>query len=125
MMRAPSFVLALQFVLASAANAAPLTLKCTTSEGMPAVDLVVDVESNSLTWGISRYRIHSVDELYISAYLESSDRVGGETWVLNRVTGEYLRAGVAVSWPTPESIKIQPGKLATDINSGRCTRPLL
>jgi hypothetical protein len=124
-MRILVFFLALQFVGAGAAYGAPLTLKCTTSEGTPSVDLVVDVENNTLMWGLSRYRIHSVDERYISAYLDSNDRVGGETWVLNRVTGEYLRADVSITWPTPAAVKSEPGKLTADTYSGRCTRPLL
>lgn len=123
-MKKTVFVIAQLFVVGMAA-AAPLTLKCSLPDGTPTSDLVVDIEKKTLVWGgFLEYTIHAVDDLYISAFKKSG--VGGEVWVLNRTTGDYLRSGVSVSWDSPESFNRNvPGKLSASTYSGRCTKPLL
>ena len=111
----------------SAAEAAPMTFKCTTAEGTPAADLVVDLERMTMSWGYKKYTIHSVNESYISAYEQVGNEVGGEVWVLDRNSGEYFRAGVNFGWPTAaDAIKHRtPGEIGAQTYSGRCSRPLL
>lgn len=106
--------------------APPATFKCTTAEGHPAADLVVDIENRNLMWGGQKYAIRATDDRYVSAYLESQGEVGGEVWVFNRVTGEYLRASVYIGYDGPEPIrKNDPGKLTAATFRGKCSRPLL
>lgn len=110
----------------SSCAAAPVTLKCTTAQGTPAADLVVDVENSTMLWSISKYTIHAIDDRYISAHSVGPREIGGEIWVLNRATGEYLRASVSVTWDSPEAIERRlPGKLGTSTYTGKCSRPLL
>ena len=120
-------------LLASAgANAAPVTFKCFDSSGVPTVDLVVDVEKRTMNWGpAARYRIRAVDDAYITAYEDNpSSSVGGEVWVLNRNSGEYLRASVFVGfteaqverWKKDRSVT---GTLTASTYRGKCNRPLI
>ena len=108
-------------------EAAPVTFKCTTAEGDPAADLVVDTAERTLVWGGGqKYAIHAMNDRYISAYLQSQSEVGGEVWVFNRVTGEYVRASVYVGWDSPEAVRRRdPGKLTATTFRGKCSRPLL
>jgi hypothetical protein len=86
---------------------AAVTLKCTDSSGQPVSDLDVDLRAGQIKWGIVRFRVNQQSDRYITAYeVVPASRVGGETWVLDRVSGEYIRAGVAIlatqfSGPTP------------------------
>lgn len=111
----------------STVQAAPITFKCMTSAGDPAADLIVDPENRTLMWGGNqKYTIHSMSDRYISAYLNSTGEVGGEVWVFNRITGEYLRASAYIGWDSPEAItRKEAGKLTATTFRGKCTRPLL
>lgn len=110
----------------ASAQATPVTLKCTDSSGQPVADLLVDVEAGYMRWSISNYRITHQDNRYISAQeVPRADQVGGEIWVLDRVTGQYIRSGVSIlserfSGATPIGPKLQPFTY-----SGRCNAPLL
>jgi len=108
-------------------HAAPVTFKCTTAEGDPAADLVVDTTERTLVWGGGqKYAIHSMNDRYLSAYLQTQSEVGGEVWVFNRVTGEYLRASIYIGWASPEAARRgDPGKLTGTTYRGKCSRPLL
>lgn len=66
-----------------------------------------------MRWGVlSRFRITQQDERYISAFeILTPDQVGGEIWVLDRGTGQYTRASVAI--------------LATQFTDGRPVDPQL
>lgn len=110
---------------AASSTAGPVVFKCTTVEGNPAADLVVDLDGRTMLWAIQKYVIHAVDDRYISAYLTSQDEVGGEVWVLNRTNGEYIRATIFIGWPTPDSVKQSPGKLTATTYRGTCSRPIL
>ncbi len=128
-MRKIAFLIA-QLLLVGSSAAAPVTFKCTTSEGTPAADLVVDIEKRTMVWSIKKYTIHAIDDRYISAYENNQSRVGGEVWVLDRTTGNYLRASVSVSWESPEAAKAamqrnDPGKISAQTYRGKCSRPLL
>lgn len=108
-----SLLFFLGFFVCAPVLSAPITLKCTDSSGQPAADLIVDTSANRITWGIIPFRINQQSDRYITAQeIVPSSRVGGETWVLDRVTGHYTRAGVAIlaskfSGPTPVDPKVQ------------------
>jgi hypothetical protein len=124
-----------QLLIAELSTAAPVTFKCTASDGTPVVDLVVDVEKRSMAWGdFAKYRIHSIDDRYISAYKTTDENnnaiVGGEVWVLSRITGEYMRATIFVGWPSLEAARRahennERGKPIAQTFTGRCARPML
>lgn len=77
-----------------------------------------------MMWSVAQYTIHAIDERYISAH--SASQRGGEIWVLNRATGEYVRATVGISWASPQAIeRNDPGKLSGSTYSGKCSRRLL
>ena len=118
-------LLILQILYSGFACAEPLTLKCTTEDGAPAADLVVDISKRTLSWAFYSYRIVSIDDRYISAYQENDKAVGGEVWVLNRTTGEYLRAGVGIFMTREESERKETGKLRANTYQGKCLRPML
>jgi len=121
------FLATICLLTANITQAAPITFKCTTAEGDPAADLIVDTKARTLTWGGNqKYEIHSMSDRYISAYLKSPSEVGGEVWVFNRITGEYLRASAYIGWENSEAIKRkEAGKLTATTFQGKCTRPLL
>jgi len=121
-----SLVFSLWLLTSTAAQAAPVALKCTDSSGQPVADLLVDSEAGHMRWSISSYRITHQNDRYISAQeMDRPDQVGGEVWVLDRVTGQYIRSGVAIlaerfSGATPLNPKLQ-----SFTYSGRCNAPLL
>ena len=120
-----SLIVALLFII-SVTEAATITFKCTTAEGDPAADLVVDTANQTMMWGSTKYVIHAINDRYISAYQKSLSEVCGKVWVFNRITGEYLRASVHIGWDSPEAIKRNdPGKLTAITYRGKCSRPLL
>ena len=124
-MRQFATYLILQVLCTGVALAEPLALKCATEDGTPAADLIVDISKRTLSWAHHKYRIISIDDRYISAYQESDNAVGGEVWVLNRASGEYLRAGVGIFMTRAESEKKEPGKLRANTYQGKCVRPML
>ena len=123
-------LLLIQLAVVGSSVAAPVTFKCTTAEGTSAADLVIDIEKRTMAWGITKYTIHAVDDRYISAYENSKGAVGGEVWVLNRISGEYLRASVFIGWDSLEAARKaaetkEAGKISAQTSSGKCARPLL
>ena len=114
------------------ANAAPVRFKCQAEDGTPVADLVVDVDKRVMAWGeISKYTIHMVDDVYISAYeTVRDDSVGGEVFVFNRNTGEYARATVFLGFSSPDAVRKSietgaRGRLVATTYAGRCAKPLL
>lgn len=116
-----SLIVVLGFLACNAAHSASITLKCSDSSGQPVADLTVDVSAGEMKWSFFNYRITQHDHRYISAQeIVPSDRIGGETWVLDRVTGQYIRAGVAILGPTAVDLKLQSFTYA-----GVCNAPVL
>ena len=102
-----------------------MTFKCIHAEGDPAADLVVDIENEILLWGLA-YRIHSITDQYISAHRVTRSEVGGDIFVFDRISGNYLFAAVGIYFHGVEDIKQgKPGYFTTNTFSGKCTRPLL
>jgi hypothetical protein len=97
--------------------AEPVVLKCHTSKNHEASDLVIDLSKKVMSWGSTIYRIHHFDDTYISAY-EEQYYLGGEVWVINRITGEYHRAAVGIFHNENE----EQGKLKALTFSGFCKR---
>lgn len=123
-MRALGLITAL--LLANTATAAPVTLKCTDQSGEPVADLLVDVTAKEMSWSISRYRITQLGARYISAVeITPPDRVGGEIWVLDRVTGRYTRAAVAILATQFQDGRPVDPKLRAANYSGVCKAPVL
>ena len=105
-------------------QAAPVTLKCTDVGGTPVADLTVDLARNRIWWGAGQYRIAHVSDRYISAYLEQPGTVGGEVWVLDRVTGNYKRGSVAMLMSLEEAREGGKGRLTATTYEGRCVAPI-
>lgn len=81
--------------LASDSDDGGVTLKCIAEDGTPVSDLAIDFQNKTMKWGQSSvYSITSMNDRYISAYQNTYGEVGGETWVLDRITGKYIRAAV-------------------------------
>ena len=109
---------------------APVTFNCETSVGVKTDDLFVDFQNELIFWGdaISKYEIVGLTEEYITAYkmpTETSGKtmsldevVGGEVFVLNRVSGNYIRGSVNMVWVVGE----KPGeaKLRGNVYRGKC-----
>jgi hypothetical protein len=91
----------------------------------------VDIDKRSMAWGdYAQYRIHALDDRHISAYQINASGVGGEVWVLNRVSGEYLRATVFVGYSSAEAArkaaeKNDSGRPSAQTYRGKCSKPLL
>src|SRR5215472_6134906 len=100
----PGVVVALVIISTPPAIANPYTLKCTTEYGDPAVDLTVDLDRRVMTWGTKDYTITNITDRYITAIENDAlagRNVGGEIWVLDRVTGDYKRAAVGMFCKEP------------------------
>ena len=103
-------------------HAAPVVLKCVTSEGREAVDLTIDVEKMEMSWGVSKYDINYVDDTHISAYERHSWSVGGEVWVIDRRTGEYKRATIGMTKYAGQME--EESQLTASIYTGKCVKQL-
>lgn len=119
-------VLLFSFLCVSEAFAGAISLKCIDSSGQAAADLHVDLAEGELRWSIVRYRITQQSDRYISAtQVTSPDEVGGEIWVLDRITGEYTRASVSIlATEFSEGRPVDP-RLAAVTYSGVCKLPVL
>lgn len=105
--------------------AKPYVLKCTTDQGKAAADLTVDLDGKVMLWGGARYKITSETDRYITGMAANDNGVppvGGEVWVLDRVSGQYKRAVVGMYYRdgTPPA---GPFWEAFTV-SGRCVRPI-
>lgn len=84
-------------------------------------DLTIDIENRKLKWGPwSEYDIIDVSDTYISAY-KKPNGVGGEVWVINRVSGAYKRGLVGIYY----TAKQQPGdkgSFEAKTYEGRCVK---
>jgi hypothetical protein len=108
------------------AHSAPLILKCTDSSGQPVADLQVDLAGREMRWSILRYRITQLSDRYISALqLTAPSDVGGEVWVLDRVTGRYTRASVAVLATGFSGNQPVNPRLEASTYTGTCKEPVL
>jgi len=122
------FLVIAQIMAAGTCTASPLTIACR-AEGDTVLtfDITLDIDRRTMTWGGSQFEIREVTERYITAFEPPSqtwERVGGEVWVLDRVTGEYLRATVRF---TSRGVNgsYTPRALTADTYRGKCTRPLI
>lgn len=99
-------------IVSSNAMAEPITFKCTNSKGIHTADLVVDIEKKTVVWGNIKFAILATDEFYMAAIRAGSGNiVGGEVFVQNRYTGDYLHTGIYGARDDAESIlKKYPGK---------------
>ena len=98
----------------------PTKLKCVTEDGKLTADVTIDLVNKRMTWGVYNYTITNVTDKFISAYQEHSD-IGGETWVLDRVTGKYVRAFIGM-------LCDENGKncsLAARVYRGVCTKGVI
>jgi hypothetical protein len=113
--------------------AKPYVLKCTTAEGYPRIDVTIDIEHKTITWGNAYYTISDITDEYVTGIhtprdyygLHPPDLVGGEVFVLDRVSGVYKRAwvGLACKDPPPHC---EGGStvLRAITTEGTCTRPM-
>jgi hypothetical protein len=107
-------------VFITSVNANEVTLKCVTDTGQKAADLKIDLDSNTMKWAHLEYEIYHSSDLYISAYQKSKD-IGGEVWVINRVTGEYKRSAVGM-YCNSDCGKNDTQVLLTQSYEGRCIK---
>jgi len=105
--------------LSPSIHAAPVVLKCVTSDGLEASDLIVDVENREMSWGPTKYDINYLDDIHISAYARNGLDVYGEVWVIDRRTGEYHRASIGMKGYTIEDVQ-----LSADTYTGKCVKQL-
>jgi hypothetical protein len=120
-------VLVLLLAAVGTCGASPVTLKCFTESGTPAADITVDIDTKAMIWGSSHFEIRGVTERYITAIQPPSDtweKVGGEVWVFDRETGDYLRAWVGFTQRGVNGV-MTPSTLTTGTYHGRCIRPIL
>jgi len=112
---------------AAFATQTPITLKCQTDDGIPAVDLLIDLENKEMKWGTSqyasRYKIIKISDKYITALETQSvfKEAGGEVWVMDRASGEYWRASVGM---TCRGKGCTDYKMSADTYMGICRKPM-
>jgi hypothetical protein len=106
--------------MVGSAFAGPVVLKCVSSDGQPVADLTIDFGKKELRWGgVVIYDIINITDRYISAYERTGNRVGGEIWVIDRLSGDYKRGSVGIfSNVKPAS----PERFDAFIFSGRCVK---
>jgi len=123
------------FGLPTSATAELQALKCTVEINEEAtdlnIDLTVDLDHKVMTLGVVKYTIVHITDRYITALEENPNRVGSDIIVLDRITGNYKRAGVAnlCTIPTgeedPNTYCKNHMHLEARTYSGRCVRPVL
>jgi hypothetical protein len=117
-MRRVLLILLCSFV--SSIYASEVTLKCVTDTGQKAADLKIDLALETMKWAHIEYKIHHSNDMYISAY-EKNVEIGGEVWVINRVTGEYKRSAVGM-YCNSDCGKNDTQVLLSRTYAGRCTK---
>ena len=98
-MRLTVLVLLVVFSAPGSASASAYVLKCTSSDGEPAADLIVDLDNMVMRWGL-RYNITKAGDRYITAIRDekfATSEAGGDIVVLDRVTGAYKHASIGMS----------------------------
>jgi hypothetical protein len=128
MLKTMLFGLVVQCFIVGPTLAAPLTLKCVNQFGNQTGDHVVDLDRNIVRLGSSEYTIHSLTDRYISANDINDpyrNEVGGTIYVLDRITGQYMKAWVHIGFDNWEDALNKPGKLAASTVRGTCSRKLL
>ena len=73
-----------------------------------------------MKWAGIEYEIHHSNDIYISAYEKNAD-IGGEVWVINKVTGEYKRSAVGVYYNS-DCGNNDTQVLLSQTYSGRCNK---
>ena len=119
-MKSILFLIVIQIITTTVSFADSVTLKCTTDTGVKAADLIIDLQNSKMHWAHYIYDIFYADDTYISAYRKPTN-LGGEVWVINRITGEYKRSAVDEFCATDCS----PGDkqvLLSQTYGGRCTK---
>lgn len=102
----------------------PVTLKCVADDGTPTEPIMVDLAKGTMHWGGSDYQIKGVTDRYITAIEEPSqtwEKVGGEIWVLDRVTLEYWRATAGFTSRGVNGRYTEP-EMTLGSYRGRCSR---
>jgi len=113
-------VLVAQLISLQMAQAAPVVLQCFTSGGQKVADLTIDIDRGTMKWGVVEYDIVQADDTYITAYQKGAD-VGGEVWVINRISGSYKRAAAGLYYDS----NYTPGDEGTfqaQTYEGNCSR---
>ena len=110
-----------------AASGEPLTLKCWLPDGKPTGDLVIDLDKKTMKWaGVLEYKIEKLTPEYITAIQESyQTEVGSEIFVINRATGDYQRASVAIKYSGVAAYEKGDGRFSADTYAGRCAKQIL
>jgi hypothetical protein len=132
----------------SASTAEPYALKCTTEKDNRVEELksniTVDLNLLILTIGDIKFGITNITSRYITAFQKNSidpappqdplksdgASVGGDIFVLDRLTGNYKWATVAITcdWLKGENVDVyckNRWHLEALTHSGRCVRPIL
>lgn len=133
-------VLAILMLSLTTPGAAELALKCTqkTNGGLESkIDIRVDLDRNSMTVGVRKYVIQHITSRFITALdmelgdMANNELVGGEIFVLDRITGDFQRASVGMFCDVPDD-SVDPNTycktrmhFGATTYSGRCVRPLL
>ena len=118
-------LLLISFLYSTNTQAEAVTLSCVTSDDTKAADLIIDLETKELKWVITYDIVHQ-NINYITAYQRHiSSFVGGEIFVFNRHTGDYLRAGVSMTFNPLKGEKAQDSKLRASTYSGRCLKKII
>jgi hypothetical protein len=124
-MRSRTLLVLVALLASTSAVANPYVLKCTAENGSPVADLIVDIDQMVMSFGLAKnYIITKITDRYITA-LENqhvmTTEVGSEVWVLDRITGEYKRGGVAMLCDG----ECKAGyKLTAYTYFGKCGRPM-
>ena len=115
-------LLLMELLLLPNAFADSVTLKCRDSDGSKTGDLEIDIGKRQIKWGAYEYQIVHLTDTYISAYLIQNG-VGGEVYVINRITGEYKRGNVGIFYTKEQADAYKPGdegSFEAQIYQGRC-----
>ena len=108
-------------VAVGSAGAETIRLHCKTPDGIPTPDLLIDLDSRRLEWGVFRYAITNVSDTYITG-VQIDAGIGGEIFVLDRVNGGVQRASVYLG--CVEEI-CRHSKLTARTFYGKCGRTIL
>jgi hypothetical protein len=107
------------------ARANAMVFKCNaTWDGPITQTITVDLVERWMKWGQTGnpYKIISLNERYITGLQDEGEKPGGELWVMDRLSGEYWRAGVSLGRTalTPEPTEA----MSSNTYHGKCTESL-
>jgi hypothetical protein len=120
------FIVLLVFTIFSTKSLAePVVMNCFLDDGRDIGELTIDIDKEFMKWNRGTYyRIMYINDTYITGFTTSNyiGSVGGEIWVVNRITGGFQRGYVGIYNSETRDKQNKPPTLQSGSAEGVCLK---